>query len=40
MKKITLAVKFNLYQVKNDKLYCLVENQDTEVWELHAYDIK
>jgi hypothetical protein len=31
-------VKFNLYQVKNDKLYCLVENQD-EIWELHAYDI-
>jgi hypothetical protein len=39
MKKITLAVKFNLYQVKNDKLYCLLENQD-EIWELHAYDIK
>jgi len=31
-------VKFNLYQVKNDKLYCLLENQD-EIWELHAYDI-
>ena len=32
-------VRFNLYQVKNDKLYCLIENQD-EIWELHAYDIK
>jgi hypothetical protein len=32
-------VKFNLYQVKNDKLYCLLENQE-EIWELHAYDIK
>ncbi len=31
-------VKFNLYQVKNDKLYYLIENQD-EIWELHAYDI-
>lgn len=27
------------YQVKDDKLYCLVENQD-EIWELHSYDIK
>jgi hypothetical protein len=33
------VVKFNLYQVKNNKLYCLIENQETEDWELHAYDI-
>lgn len=31
-------VKFNLYQIKNDKLYCLIESQD-EIWELHTYDI-
>lgn len=33
-------VKFNLYQVKNNTLICLIENQETEVWELHAYEMK
>lgn len=32
-------VKFNLYQIKNNTLYCLIENQETEEWELHAYNI-
>lgn len=32
-------VKYNLYQIKNGKLYCLIEDRDNEIWKLHVHDI-